>query len=189
MSLKPKNKKIWIIAIVSTVAMVLYAWLIFGSIKGQILNRDMSEGAILDGHFGFGRETAEHVLAQLSEQGLNAYLRMLTIWDAIFPLLYGFMYVSWLLLIFKVWQDKYKWTRWIIYFPLLPAVADWFENYAIAQLVKAMMHQGKLAESSIQLASVSTQIKWSLSFMNYLIIIAGSIALILHHRIKGKTTA
>lgn len=168
-----KNKMNWTMALVSTTAMILYAWLVMGNIGDQIQNRDLSKGAILDMKFGFTYQEALFTLSQLSDKGLKAYLRLLTIWDNIFPILYGWMYFTWLKIIFNKKATNTPALRWIYWFPLLPVIADWGQNFAIARMISEYSQSATLENANVHLASLISQLKWGLSYANYALLITG----------------
>jgi len=166
--------------------MVLYASIVMGS-QSECVTGELTEGISLLGlRFGYSYESALQLFNLLSSEALTCYAKLLRVWDNIFPFLYGSMYIAWLSILYKNVRFRNVSYKLINLFPLLPLLADLFENYFENALVSQFILFHSLSPGDVQIASVLTRIKWSLSLINYLVIIAGIALLILNKRGKKR---
>jgi hypothetical protein len=159
--------------------MILYASLVMGS-RSECVTGELREGYSLLGlKIGYSYEYAVSLLGMLSSEALLCYSRLLRIWDNLFPFLYGSMYIAWLSLIFKNTQFKYEKLYLVNLYPLIPMLADFIENYFENALLSEFIISNTLARSSVQIASSLTVIKWSLSMVNYMVVLTGIVILVI----------
>lgn len=177
------NKVNLLVCIILTIIMVLYAWLIMGSQSKCI---GLPEGTSLLGlRFGYKYESVFLLFHSMSANSLKCYATLLTVWDNLFPFIYGSMYVSWISLLYKNYRFKYESLSYINLYPILPLVTDLIENYVENGLVTSYMISNNVSLFEAQLASIITQLKWSFSSLNYIIILVG---IILFFKNKKLTT-
>ena len=163
-----------IVCVILTTLMVLYASLVMGS-QSKCIPDGVS---ILGLRFSYDYESVIGLFNSLSSDALHCYNNLLKIWDNIFPFLYGSMYIFWLSLIYKKQQFRYAGLRFINLYPVIPMLADFIENYFERNLIGQFLMEKDVMELNVTIASVATQIKWSLSTINYIIILTGIILLI-----------
>jgi hypothetical protein len=102
---------------------------------------------------------------------INAYINFNQVWDSLFALIYGVMYVVWVSILFKPYSQK------IALLNLLPfgqVFFDWLENFALATLSKQYLADGTISSSTSLLASTSSTIKWIFSLLVYALILVGA---------------
>ena len=125
--------------------------------------------------FGFDQADIREFLAARSDNMIEAYIRFNQIWDTLFGLTYGLMYVVWVSVLFKPLAHK---TGLLNLLPLVQVLFDWLENYQLAVIAKQYLADGLIASSNAQLASVFSMIKWACSGLTYLLILVGIVMLI-----------
>lgn len=151
--------------------MFLYASLVMGSQSACITDLIGDKVSLLGLKFAYDFSNVSDLFSTLDAESLRCYLRLLGIWDNLFPLLYASMYMAWLSIIFK----KVKpFKRYILnLYPLLPALLDWVENFMEFRLVNTFLTGERIDIGMVEWASLITSIKWSASFLNYLLILTG----------------
>ena len=121
---------------------------------------------------GFGQVEILAFLAERSDQMINAYINFNQVWDSLFALIYGVMYVVWVSILFKPYSQK------IALLNLLPfgqVFFDWLENFALATLSKQYLADGTISSSTALIASTSSSIKWVFSLLVYGVILVGAV--------------
>ena len=119
---------------------------------------------------GFGQTEILAFFAERSDQMINAYINFNQVWDSLFGLIYGVMYVAWVSILFKPYSQK------IALLNLLPfgqVFFDWLENFALATLSKQYLADGTISSSTALIASTSSSIKWVFSLLVYGVILVG----------------
>jgi hypothetical protein len=165
------------LAIGLTIVMIAYASLVMGSQSNCITSQLGAGQALLGLKFGYELEYVHALLSNLDTEALKCYLRLLLIWDNLFPLLYGSMYIAWLSVIYKNTFKKYQWP--VNLYPLIPVIMDWIENVFEAGLVRSFLNSGVISSDQVHISALITQIKWSASYLNYTLIIVGIILLLI----------
>lgn len=173
------------IAVGLTVVMFIYASLVMGSQSECVTSRLLENQSLLGLKFGYDLSFVQAIMQQLDEQSLKCYMNLLSIWDSLFPLLYGSMYMAWLSVIYKSVPGALKWP--VNLYPIIPALLDWVENFREYKLVMDYLENQSVSPESVELASTFTQIKWSASFLNYGIILIGITILMINKYRSGKT--
>lgn len=144
--------------------------LFFLTKKGTAFEVANSSVKSLGTSLGFGQTEILAFLAERSDQMINAYINFNQVWDSLFGLIYGVMYVVWVSILFKPYSQK------IALLNLLPfgqVFFDWLENFALATLSKQYLADGTISSSTAQLASTCSAIKWVFSLLVYgLILVA-----------------
>lgn len=138
--------------------------------KGKAFEVANSSIKSLGTSLGFGQVEILAFLAERSDQMINAYINFNQVWDSLFALIYGVMYVVWVSILFKPYSQK------IALLNLLPfgqVFFDWLENFALATLSKQYLADGTISSSTSLLASTSSTIKWIFSLLVYGVILVG----------------
>jgi hypothetical protein len=105
----------------------------------------------------------------LAEQA-DAYINFNQVWDTLFGLIYGVMYVAWVSLLFKPYSHKFGILNLL---PFGQVVFDWVENFALAALSNQYLADGSISSSTALLASTASGIKWVFSLLVYGVILVG----------------
>ena len=119
---------------------------------------------------GFGQAEILAFLAERSNQQINAYISFNLIWDSLFALIYGVMYVFWVSLLFKPYSQKFGVLNLL---PFGQVVFDWLENFGLATLSKQYLADGTISSTTAQFASITSTIKWGFSLLVYGVILVG----------------
>lgn len=131
---------------------------------------------------GFGVNEVTEFFMERSDQMVNSYINFNQVWDFIFAIIYGFMYVIWLSVIYKPYPQRI-WLLNLI--PLIQVIFDWVENFCLASIAKTYLVDGSISSSTVTLASTSSSIKWVFSVLVYLLLFYG-IGLRFFRAIKAK---
>ena len=140
--------------------------------KGKAFEVANSSIKSLGTSLGFGQVEILAFLAERSDQMINAYINFNQVWDSLFALIYGVMYVVWVSILFKPYSQK------IALLNLLPfgqVFFDWLENFALATLSKQYLADGTISSSTSLIASTSSTIKWIFSLLVYGVILVGAV--------------
>ena len=138
--------------------------------KGKAFEVANSSIKSLGTTLGFGQTEILAFFTERSDQMINAYIDFNQVWDTLFALIYGVMYVVWVSILFKPYSQK------IALLNLLPfgqVFFDWLENFALATLSKQYLADGTISSSTALLASTSSTIKWVFSLLVYGVILFG----------------
>ena len=119
---------------------------------------------------GFGQAEILAFLTERSEQMINAYINFNQVWDSLFGLIYGVMYVVWVSLLFRPYSKKVGVLNLL---PFGQVVFDWLENYSLANLSNQYLSDGTISSSTAALASTFSTIKWVFSLLVYGVILVG----------------
>ena len=171
------KKKRLFVAILLTLAMVLYAQFILGHFSTCFFveGGPNSLGLLV----GYSVTDVFNFLEIRTEEQLRCYVDFLKIWDTLFPMLYTAMHVSWLMFLFRKWFYP-------AFIPFLHMVADWGENYIEISFVHHYLDMGRLPEAFVSAGSFITITKWVLSLLTYVIIIYGIINKLRDYRTTPK---
>lgn len=165
----PGNKYRIAFASLFTVAMVFYAIFVFGNTSACFLIEEGPNSLGLS--FGYKYNEVLKFFAIRSEAQLLCYRDFITIWDNIFPFIYGLMYLGWFAVLFK--------SKWLIFgLPLIRSSADWIENAIEIAMTNQFLSSGTLSAELATWGSVSSMIKWGLSILVYGILTYGIITVI-----------
>ncbi len=144
--------------------------LFFLTKKGTAFEVASSSVKSLGTSLGFGQTEILAFLAERSDQMINAYINFNQVWDTLFGLIYGVMYVIWVSILFKPYSQK---LRLLNLLPFAQVLFDWLENFALATLSKQYLVDGTISSSTALTASTSSSIKWAFSLLVYgLILVA-----------------
>ena len=162
------EKSNWKNGLVFTVLFSGYLTLL--TVVGKSFEVSGSKVKSLGTTFGFGINDVVAFFTERSDQMISSYITFNQIWDFIFAIVYGLMYVIWLSVIYKPYATK-NWALNLI--PLAQVIFDWIENLCLASLAKAYLADENISSAAVKLASTSSSIKWGISFLVYLLIIYG----------------
>lgn len=126
--------------------------------------------------FGFDQADIVAFLNVRTDAMVDAYINFNRIWDTLFGLIYGLMYVVWLSVLFKPFSKKAGITNLI---PLFQVLFDWMENYTLGSLAQQYLSDGGITPYKVALASNFGMIKWTFSGLTYFLIILGITLLII----------
>jgi hypothetical protein len=121
---------------------------------------------------GFGQVEILAFLAERSDQMINAYIDFNQVWDSLFALIYGVMYVVWVSILFKPSSKKVGVLNLL---PFGQVLFDWLENFFLATLSKQYLADGTISSSTSLFASTSSSIKWVFSLLVYGVILVGAV--------------
>ncbi len=119
---------------------------------------------------GFGQAEILAFLAERSDQMILAYIEFNQVWDTLFGLIYGVMYVVWVSVLFKPYSQKVGILNLL---PFGQVIFDWVENFALSALSSQYLADGTVSSSIALLASTSSAIKWGFSLLVYVVIVVG----------------
>jgi hypothetical protein len=133
---------------------------------------EVSGGAVksLGTTLSFGVKDVTGFFTERSDQMISSYITFNQVWDFIFAIIYGFMYVIWLSVIYKPYSQKF----WLVnLLPFGQVIFDWIENLSLVSLSKAYLIDESISTSNVMIASLASSIKWGISLLVYLVIIHG----------------
>jgi len=162
-------KSNWVTALLATSVFASY---IFFFLMGQGKAFEVANSSVksLGTSLGFGQVEILAFLAERSDQMINAYINFNQVWDSLFALIYGIMYVAWVSILFKPYSKKVGVLNLL---PFAQVLFDWFENFSLAALSKQYLADGTISSSTSLFASTSSSIKWVFSLLVYGVILVG----------------
>jgi hypothetical protein len=146
--------------------------LFFLAEKGKAFEVANSSIKSLGTSLGFGQVEILAFLAERSDQMINAYINFNQIWDSLFALIYGVMYVAWVSILLKPYSKKVGVLNLL---PFAQVLFDWLENFSLATLSKQYLADGTISSSTSLFASTSSSIKWVFSLLVYGVILVGAV--------------
>jgi hypothetical protein len=144
--------------------------------KGKAFEVANSSIKSLGTSLGFGQVEILAFLAERSDQMINDYIDFNQVWDSLFALIYGVMYVVWVSILFKPYSKKVGVLNLL---PFGQVLFDWLENFALATLSKQYLADGTISSSTALFASTASSIKWVFSLLVYGVILVGIVMRIL----------
>jgi hypothetical protein len=146
--------------------------LFFLAEKGKAFEVANSSIKSLGTSLGFGQVEILAFLAERSDQMINAYIDFNQVWDSLFALIYGVMYVVFVSILFKASSKKVGVLNLL---PFGQVLFDWLENFFLATLSKQYLADGTISSSTSLFASTSSSIKWVFSLLVYGVILVGAV--------------
>ena len=158
-------------AVFSTIFFISYLFLIM---MGKAAGFELADGSMksLGTSFGFNHADIVAFLAARTDAMINAYINFNKVWDTLFGLIYGLMYVVWISVLFKPFAQK---VGFLNLFPFAQVLFDWLENYALASLANQYLVDGLISLPIAKLASVFCMFKWVCSGLIFTLILVGII--------------
>lgn len=169
------QKSNFITAILATVIFIGYLLLVMMD-KGAGFEVADSNIRSLGTSFGFDQVDVIAFLSIRSDEMVTAYITFNQVWDVLFGVIYGLMYVVWVSVLFKPICDKVGRLNLV---PVLQVIFDWLENYELALLAHQYLSDGMISASNANLASVFSMLKWACSGLTYTLILIGIILMIM----------
>ena len=170
-----------LIAIALAIIFIGYLFLVMMS---KSTGFELSDGNIKSLGTSFGFDEAEIILffAARTREMIEAYISFNQIWDTLFGLIYGLMYVIWVSVLFKSFSHK---AGILNLFPFIQVLFDWLENYTLAALANQYLADGVFSSVNAKLASIFSIFKWVFSGLTLTLILIGGI-LMIAQAIKNK---
>ena len=162
-------KSTLVTALLTTVVFAGYTVLIL-SAQGKTFEVANSSIRSLGTSLGFGQAEVLAFLAERSAEQISAYITFSQVWDSLFGVIYGVMYVVWVSLLFKPYSLKVGLLNLL---PFGQVLFDWLENFSLAALSKQYLADGTISSSTALIASTSSSIKWVFSLLVYGVILVG----------------
>ena len=170
-----------VIAVFFTIIFIGYLFLIM---MGKAAGFELADGNMksLGTSFGFNHADIIAFLAVRTDEMVNAYINFNKVWDTLFGLIYGLMYVVWISVLFKPCAQEVGFLNLL---PFAQVLFDWLENYALALLANQYLIDGLISSPIAKLASVFCMFKWVCSGFTFTLILVG-IILMIAQAIKNK---
>ena len=159
-------------AVLATLVFAGYTVLVLSG-QGKAFEVANSSIRSLGTSLGFGQAEILAFLAERSADQIAAYITFNQVWDTLFGVIYGVMYVVWASLLLKPYSHK------VVILNLLPfgqVLFDWLENIGLATVSSQYLADGTISASTAQLASTASSIKWAFALLVYGVILVGIIA-------------
>jgi hypothetical protein len=126
--------------LISVISLFVLLAVSFGIINGKAVGtgklKQITNGVeIIDMEPGYSVEKAYDILEKQGAEGRNYYLKRIIPMDFIFPATYMLFYASAILFLLKLLRSQNAWVNYIVFFPLLAALCDYFENFAIIRML------------------------------------------------------
>jgi hypothetical protein len=161
----------------SNLATALLATAVFAGYLVVVLTGKGTSFAVADSSvrslgtsLGFGQAEILAFLAERSDPMIMAYVEFNQVWDTLFGLIYGVMYVIWMSVLFKPYSQKVGILNLL---PFGQVIFDWVENFSLSALSSQYLVDGTVSTSIAFLASASSAIKWGFSLLVYVVIVVG----------------
>jgi hypothetical protein len=165
-------KSTLVTALLTTVVFAGYTVLIL-SAQGKTFEVANSSIRSLGTSLGFGQAEVLAFLAERSAEQISAYITFSQVWDSLFGVIYGVMYMVWVSLLFKPYSLKVGLLNLL---PFGQVLFDWLENFSLASLSNQYLADGTIASSTALLASTASSIKWVFALLVYGVILVGIVA-------------
>ena len=150
--------------------------------KGAAFELADSNMRSLGTSFGFDQADIHAFLSARSKEMITAYITFNQVWDVLFGVIYGLMYVVWVSVLLKPLSHKVAGLNLV---PFLQVLFDWLENYQLALLANQYLNDGMISPADAQLASVFSMFKWACASLTYTLILIG-IILMIRRAVKRK---
>ena len=138
--------------------------------QGKAFEVSNSSVRSLGTSLGYGQAEILAFFAERSDQMINAYIDFNQVWDSLFGLIYGVMYVVWVSVLFKPYSQKFRVLNLL---PFGQVLFDWLENFSLASLSNQYLADGTISSSTALFATTSSTIKWVFSLLVYGVILVG----------------
>ena len=169
-------------AVLATLVFAGYTVLVLSG-QGKAFEVANSSIKSLGTSLGFGQAEILAFLAERSADQIAAYITFNQVWDTLFGVIYGVMYVVWVSLLLKPYSHKVGILNLL---PFGQVLFDWLENIGLATVSSEYLADGTISASTAQLASTASSIKWAFALLVYGVILVGIIARIAR-ALKGRS--
>jgi len=164
----------------STLVTAVLATLVFAGytvllLSGQGKTFEVANSSIksLGTSLGFGQAEILAFFAERSVGQISAYITFNQVWDSLYGVIYGVMYVVWVSVLLKPYSQKVGILNLL---PFGQVLFDWLENIGLAAVSSQYLADGTISASTAQLASTASSIKWAFALLVYGVILVGIIA-------------
>jgi hypothetical protein len=169
-------------AVLATLVFAGYTVLVLSG-QGKAFEVANSSIKSLGTSLGFGQAEILAFLAERSAGQIAAYVTFNQVWDTLFGVIYGVMYVVWASLLLKPYSQKVGMLNLL---PFGQVLFDWLENIGLATVSSQYLADGTISSTTAQLASTASSIKWAFALLVYGVILVGIVARIAGS-LKGRS--
>ena len=165
-------KSTLVTALIATVVFAGYTVLVLSG-QGKAFEVANSTVKSLGTSLGFGQAEILAFFAERSTQQISAYITFNQVWDSLYGVIYGVMYVAWVSVLLKPYSQKVGMLNLL---PFGQVLFDWVENFGVSSLASQYLADGTISSTTAQLASTASSIKWAFALLVYGVILVGIIA-------------
>ena len=165
-------KSTLVTALIATAAFAGYTLLVLSG-QGKAFEVANSSIKSLGTSLGFGQAEILAFFAERSTQQISAYITFNQVWDSLYGVIYGVMYVAWVSVLLKPYSQKVGILNLL---PFGQVLFDWLENFGVSSLASQYLADGTISSTTAQLASTASSIKWAFALLVYGVILVGIIA-------------
>ena len=175
-------KSTLVTALIATAAFAGYTLLVLSG-QGKAFEVANSTIKSLGTSLGFGQAEILAFFAERSTQQISAYITFNQVWDSLYGVIYGVMYVAWVSVLLKPYSQKVGILNLL---PFGQVLFDWLENIGLAIVSSQYLADGTISSTTAQLASTASSIKWAFALLVYGVILVGIVARITR-ALKGRS--
>ncbi len=175
-------KSTLVTALITTVVFAGYTVLVLSG-QGKAFEVANSSIKSLGTSLGFGQAEILAFFAERSAGQISAYITFNQVWDSLYGLIYGVMYVVWVSVLLKPYSQKVGMLNLL---PFGQVLFDWLENIGLATVSSQYLADGTISSTTAQLASTASSIKWTFALLVYGMILVGIVARITR-ALKGRS--
>ena len=175
-------KSTLVTALIATAAFAGYTLLVLSG-QGKAFEVANSTIKSLGTSLGFGQAEILAFFAERSTQQISAYITFNQVWDSLYGVIYGVMYVAWVSVLLKPYSQKVGILNLL---PFGQVLFDWLENIGLAIVSSQYLADGTISSTTAQLASTASSIKWAFALLVYGVILVGIVARIAG-ALKGRS--
>ncbi len=165
-------KSTLVTALLATAVFAGYTVLILSG-QGKAFEVAGSSVRSLGTSLGFSQAEILAFFGERSGEQISAYITFNQVWDSLFGVIYGVMYVVWTSLLLKPYSLKVGLLNLL---PFGQVLFDWLENFSLTSLSTQYLADGTIASSTALLASTASSIKWVFALVVYGVILVGIVA-------------
>jgi hypothetical protein len=158
------NRRILFLATGSTVAFMLYSFLILEPVGKCFMVEDGSNSLGLT--FSYSLQMVQDFFEVRTQDQLDCYVEFLQLWDVMYAVVYASMYCFWIMYFY---HDR----RLFLLVPVLAMVADWAENIVEIMMINGYLDSNTISETLVSVGSGLNMIKWVFFSLIYLILAVG----------------
>jgi hypothetical protein len=175
-------KSTLVTALIATAAFVGYTVLVLSG-QGKAFEVANSTIKSLGTSLGFGQAEILAFFAERSTQQISAYITFNQVWDSLYGVIYGVMYVAWVSVLLKPYSQKVGMLNLL---PFGQVLFDWVENFGVSSLASQYLADGTISSTTAQLTSTASSIKWAFLLLVYGVILVGIVVRIAR-ALKGRS--
>ena len=175
-------KSTLVTALIATAAFAGYTLLVLSG-QGKAFEVANSTIKSLGTSLGFGQAEILAFFAERSAGQISAYITFNQVWDSLYGVIYGVMYVAWVSVLLKPYSQKVGMLNLL---PFGQVLFDWLENIGLAIVSSQYLADGTISSTTAQLASTASSIKWAFALLVYGVILVGIVARITR-ALKGRS--